>query len=1313
MEKGITFIHFFSLFVPLLKTMLMRTQLLILFLLHAVFLQAQTPKLMLPIGHTEQVKFSRISPDNKRVVTVGSDSKVIMWDLLTGLRLAELKSENKSLEDLQFNKKQSRILGIQWYDSKKSVPLWDYATGNLLANLEHKADVKYAEFSPDGEKVVTASWDGTVTIWNAATGTAQHTLSASRVMVLKASFSHDSKKAVTAGSDQLAVWNVAAGQQLLLLEGHTDMINDAVFSPDNSKVASISKDKTAKLWNAENGALLFTLPLDGDGDKIYFNATGDAVVTLTSGIGYKGIKLWSTATGKLLQTLVNKTDEARFAVFSHKGSLVAAGSENSNDVTVFEVATGKLLYTLKDHYGGGRDAAFSPDDRFLTVASSSGDARTWDLTTGGAYLKMPGTLNGFTDVEISSDGKTTVLTGGDAAQVWHTGRKTLAMQLHDQSETVEKIILHREKRLLITDNRNQSATKVWDAAKGQVLCTDMYEPGVERIVFSATYAFALRRMKDEQRYEVWNIEKNKKQATLDPQQARYLNRWVFTPDDKKLITADIDNTIKLWDVETGKLLQALPGAHAATIDQIHCSKDGKWFLTLDQESYKGVIWDAETGTALRTLPKLHNSFIREAAFLPGTGWLITSGSSDKLAKLWDIKSGKLLLTINGHKGALREFHMSPDHSLLLTAAFNDAEARLWDLKNMRLLKTLGGHSDEVKTIRPTKDWRYFVSLATFEGAIRVWNGKTGVLLQTLDGHKNTTYELIFGDDDKTVFSRGIDNTTKKWDLETGRLVFTLPVSSFTFSYNKATGELLTGTFDGKVQLWDAESGTLKRSFEGHTNTILATAFGFQNDQVISSSGDNTLKIWDKTTGKPVTTFFSIGSGYFNQVSTGYYQSTSGAARLLHYVMPDLKVVTFEQLDVKYNRPDLVLQALNNPDTALVQSYRRAYEKRVRKLGIDTASFSDGFGLPEADFVNREEIRFEQSGNVLRLRIKGRDSAFYLDRFNVWVNEAPVFGLKGVSLKNRRANILDTTLQVLLSNGTNIIETSVTNVNGTESFRMPLTVSHQPSEAQPGKVHFIGIGIDRFLDNRQNLNYSVKDIRDLAEKLREKFGEALVMDTLFNEEVTVSNVIALRAKLLNTTVNDKVILSYSGHGLLSRQYDYFLSTYGVDFKNPEANGLPYESLEGLLDSIPARKKLVLIDACHSGEVDKEEAQQYRRVLSEKSGEGLRGGGVENTDITQRVGMKNSFELMQQLFVNVGRSTGATVISAAGGLQLAQEGGGRQNGVFTYSILEFLKKQRSATVSELKEYVNKRVPELTNGLQQPTTRTETKQADWQVW
>lgn len=83
------------------------------------------------------------------------------------------------------------------------------------------------------------------------------------------------------------------------------------------------------------------------------------------------------------------------------------------------------------------------------------------------------------------------------------------------------------------------------------------------------------------------------------------------------------------------------------------------------------------------------------------------------------------------------------------------------------------------------------------------------------------------------------------------------------------------------------------------------------------------------------------------------------------------------------------------------------------------------------------------------------------------------------------------------------------------------------------------------------------------------------------------------------------------------------------------------------------------------------------------------------------------------MNVGRSTGATIISAAAGTQFALERGDLRNGVFSYSILELMKKKTTVTVSEMKTYVNQRVTELTKGVQVPTSRNENKVMDWQVW
>ena len=213
----------------------------------------------------------------------------------------------------------------------------------------------------------------------------------------------------------------------------------------------------------------------------------------------------------------------------------------------------------------------------------------------------------------------------------------------------------------------------------------------------------------------------------------------------------------------------------------------------------------------------------------------------------------------------------------------------------------------------------------------------------------------------------------------------------------------------------------------------------------------------------------------------------------------------------------------------------------------------------------------------------------------------------------------------------------------------------------------------------------------------------------------------------TNIKDRVILYVSGHGLLDKKYDFYYATYDVDFKNFGDKGLAYDDIEKLLDKIPARKKLLLMDACHSGEVDKDamsikiptnsiaknEAKKVNVVFKSK-------GVGEDMQSASNLGLSNSFELMQELFANLNNGNGTAVISAAAGNSYAYESDVWNNGVFTYSILHGLKdlaadynRDRRVSVAELQKFVSGEVQRLTQGAQKPTARQEILENDWLVW
>ena len=182
--------------------------------------------------------------------------------------------------------------------------------------------------------------------------------------------------------------------------------------------------------------------------------------------------------------------------------------------------------------------------------------------------------------------------------------------------------------------------------------------------------------------------------------------------------------------------------------------------------------------------------------------------------------------------------------------------------------------------------------------------------------------------------------------------------------------------------------------------------------------------------------------------------------------------------------------------------------------------------------------------------------------NIWVNETPLFGIKGINILQHNRKQIDTSISISLSLGSNIIETSVTNTAGSESYKRPLLVSYKPAIAKKQKILFIGIGVDEYADSINNLSYSVKDINDLALAFSDYYPLCQV-DVFTNKDVNTQMLTGIKNKLIQAGTDDIVVLCYSGHGLLDDSLNLFLATHNIDFKNPKQNGLAYDTLEALL------------------------------------------------------------------------------------------------------------------------------------------------------
>jgi len=355
-----------------------------------------------------------------------------------------------------------------------------------------------------------------------------------------------------------------------------------------------------------------------------------------------------------------------------------------------------------------------------------------------------------------------------------------------------------------------------------------------------------------------------------------------------------------------------------------------------------------------------------------------------------------------------------------------------------------------------------------------------------------------------------------------------------------------------------------------------------------------------------------------------------------------------------------------------------------------------------------------------------DELYNFDRVNIFVNDVPIYGVEGIDL--RPSSIKRTELEITapLLPGINSVQISVLNEKGAESLRQTHRVIREGEEIN-GDLHIIAVGVSDYREERFKLDYAAKDARDfikLLQKSKGLYNEVHVKE-ITDSLATLENISALEEYLKSTDPQDVVVIFFAGHGMLSSDMEYFYGTWDISFGNPLARGLSYTKIESLFNKTTALRKLLIMDTCHSGEVENDDLDVEddggegkrnvkTKVINTRGAPGAPGAGSAS------VGLYNSFELMQTLFSDIRRGTGATVISSAGGAEYAYESTEWDNGLFTFCMLDGLSSGKADLdhdsdihISELRSYVNRRVNELSGGKQNPTYRNENLSMDFVVW
>jgi WD40 repeat protein/serine/threonine protein kinase len=246
--------------------------------------------LILP-GHSNLVSAAVFSPDGQRIATGSDDHTAKVWDAASGRELLSLDEGSNWVHSVAFSPDGQRIVTGT---AAGSTEVWDAASGrklllfngsfNGLDNGTYYPQGFFcmAAYSPDGQRIVTGSLDGTAKVWQAASGKRLLIIHASNNGVSSVAFSPDSRRIATGSQDRTAkVWDAASGRELLTLKGHNDAVSSVAFSPDGQRIITGSQDRTAKLWDASSGRELLTLKGHEGGlvSSVAFSPDGLSVVT--------------------------------------------------------------------------------------------------------------------------------------------------------------------------------------------------------------------------------------------------------------------------------------------------------------------------------------------------------------------------------------------------------------------------------------------------------------------------------------------------------------------------------------------------------------------------------------------------------------------------------------------------------------------------------------------------------------------------------------------------------------------------------------------------------------------------------------------------------------------------------------------------------------------------------------------------------------------------------------------------------------------------------------------------------------------------
>ena len=624
-------------------------------------------------GHTQRVKAVVITPNGKQVISGSDDKTLKVWNLETGEEIFTLIGHRNS----------------------------QHGSINTLA------------VTPNSKQVISGSLDDTLKVWDLETRKELFTLTGHRKPVNAVAVTPNGKQVISGSDDKtLKVWDLETGEELFTLFGHLDEVNAVAVTPNGKQVISGSDDKTLKVWDLETGEELFTL----FGHRARVNAVavtpnGKQVV---SGSGHhidrgdRTLKVWDLETGEELFALFGHSDWVTGVAVTPNGKQVVSVSGDKT-VKVWDLETTEELFTLTGHSNWIEGVVVTPDGKQVISASRDKTLKIWNLETTEELFPLIGRTNS-TDASVSAivitpDGKQVIsISGHKTLKVWNLETIEELFTLTGHSDWISHLVITPDGKQLISGSRDNTL-KIWNLKTGKELFTLTGHSSFIRAIAVTPNGKQVISVSGDNTLKIWNLETGKELFTLTGHNDQ-VDAVAVTPNSKQVISGSFDETIKVWNLKTGKELFTFSGHSNGRSNWIKEDKNWVTDVVLTPDGRRVIsasmnealkVWDLKTGKELFTLSHGSDSEypwgISNIAITPD-GKKVICLFGNRTLKVWDLETTEELFTFTGHSDGYwgtAGVAVTPNGKQVISAS-EDNTLSVWNLSSGKVIASFTGES---------------------------------------------------------------------------------------------------------------------------------------------------------------------------------------------------------------------------------------------------------------------------------------------------------------------------------------------------------------------------------------------------------------------------------------------------------------------------------------------------------------------------------------------------------------------------------------------------------------------------------------------